>query len=33
MNELATTTEERLKSLNALAEHVTVKTKALGRSA
>ena len=29
MNELATTTEERLKSLNALAEHVTVKTKAL----
>jgi DNA repair exonuclease SbcCD ATPase subunit len=29
LHELATTTEERLKSLNALAEHVTVKTKAL----
>ncbi len=29
LHELAATTEERLKSLNALAEHVTVKTKAL----
>ena len=29
LHELATTTEERLRSLNALAEHVTVKTKAL----
>jgi chromosome segregation ATPase len=29
LHELATTTEERLKSLNALAEHVTAKTKAL----
>ena len=29
LHELASTTEERLKSLNALAEHVTVKTKAL----
>jgi chromosome segregation ATPase len=29
LHELAATTDERLKSLNALAEHVTVKTKAL----
>jgi chromosome segregation ATPase len=29
LNELAATTDERLKALNALAEHVTVKTKAL----
>jgi chromosome segregation ATPase len=29
LHELAATTEERLKSLNALAEHVSVKTKAL----
>ena len=29
LHQLATTTEERLRSLNALAEHVSVKTKAL----